>query len=98
MKYIKTFEYSLYKVPYSIIDDIWDELWKNHKFQYPINEPNVIFNSEYDKEHDEMIVHIQKFNGEYMRYVDISSKYFHGTDEDRIEFEKWLNSLNLIQK
>lgn len=98
MKYIKTFEYNLYKISSTIVVDIWNELWKNHRFQYPTNNPNIIFESKYFKDNDEMQIRILKFNGEYMSYVEVGNKFFHGTDEDEKDFTNWLYSLNLIQK
>ena len=98
MKYIKTFEYNFYKISPAIIDDIWNELWKNYKFQYPINNPNIVFDGKYNKGNGEMQINILKFNGEYMSYIKIGDKLFQGTDEDKDEFTKWLYSLNLIKK
>ena len=98
MKYIKTFENSLYRVPSVIIDDIWNELWKSYKFQYPINNPNIVFEGKYNKDKDELYVNILRFNGEFMQFLEIGDKFFQGTDENKDEFKKWLYSLNLIQK
>jgi hypothetical protein len=96
MKYIKKFESNLYRIPKNIIDNIWDELWTKHKFYYPLNQPNLIFESIYDKEHDDIAITISRFSGEKMSYVNIGTRYFYGTDEEKQKFVNWLYDLRLV--
>lgn len=107
MKHLKIFEsdqytekeLKQYKMSYSKAGKAWNSLWDEHNFVYPGKKFfTVKITLKYDEEEDIGFFEILRYSKENRSYINIGSKFFRGTPEDRMKFIQWLDKLNLIIK
>jgi len=107
MKHLKFFELDQYtekeikqyKMSYSQAGKAWKSLWYEHNFFHPAQKFfKIKISLNYDKDEDLGYFEILKYSKENKSYTNLGGKFFRGTPEDRMNFIKWLDELNLINK
>lgn len=84
------------KLSHSLAGKAWNDLWKKNNFHYK----NIYIENKYNDEKDINIfrILIHRKDVQYPRFFEIGINGFHGIDEERNDFFKWLNKLGLLEK
>lgn len=83
------------KMSHKIAGRAWNELWKNNKFRYK----DIYIENKFDNDKDINVfrVLIYRKDVQYPRFFEIGINGYHGIDEERIDFFRWLNKLGILE-
>lgn len=88
------------KLTYSLAGDAWNKIWTDKVYKWLPKYPNILIELDHDDKEDIGLIKISVYDSdsEYPGYKSLGTRFFRPIDEERKDFFKWLEELNLIEK